>query len=49
MRDIGRAVRKVVAGRDLLRQNAHRLSDKIGGHSAGRIGIAPAQLKGTAR
>ena len=49
MRDIGRAVRKVVAGRDALARNAARLADKIGGHSAGRIGVAPAQLRGTVR
>jgi dTDP-4-amino-4,6-dideoxygalactose transaminase len=49
MADIGRAVRKVVANRAVLLDNAERLRDKLGGHSAGRIGIAPAQLKGTAR
>jgi perosamine synthetase len=49
MRDIGRAVRKVVAGREVLAANARRLQDKLGSHSAGRIGVAPAQLKGTVR
>jgi dTDP-4-amino-4,6-dideoxygalactose transaminase len=49
MRDIGRAVRKVVAGRDKLVANADRLRDKLGSHSAGRIGVAPAQLRGTVR
>jgi dTDP-4-amino-4,6-dideoxygalactose transaminase len=49
MRDIGRAVHKVVAAREVLKANAGRLADKLGGHSAGRIGVAPAQLKGTVR
>jgi len=49
MRDIGRAVRKVVAGRALLAENAEHLTDKLGSHSAGRIGVAPAQLRGTVR
>lgn len=49
MKDIGRAVRKVVGQRDVLADNAGRLADKVGGHSAGRIGVAPAQLKGTVR
>lgn len=49
MRDIGHAVRKVVAGSEILKANADRLSHKVGSYSAGRIGIAPAQLKGTVR
>jgi dTDP-4-amino-4,6-dideoxygalactose transaminase len=49
MRDIGRAVRKVVTQRERLSANAERLRDKLGGHSAGRIGVAPAQLKGSVR
>lgn len=49
MLDIGRAVRKVVAGREALLANAERLRDKLGAYSSGRIGVAPAQLKGAVR
>jgi perosamine synthetase len=49
MRDIARAVRKVVDNRHVLAESADKLADKLGGHSAGRIGVAPAQLKGTVR
>lgn len=46
MRDIGRAVRKVVSNRNVLIARAAELAEKIGGHSAGRIGIDPNQIKG---
>jgi perosamine synthetase len=46
MREIGGAVRKVIDGRDSLKASAGELAGKLGAHSSGRIGIAPAQLKG---
>jgi len=45
MRDVAAAVRKVMANRDALVAAEPRLRDKLGGHSSGRIGIAPQQLK----
>ena len=45
MREIGHAVRKVVNQRDALAAEAHQLTDRIGCHSAGRIGVAPQHLK----
>lgn len=48
MRDIGRAVRKVIAQRALLAARANDLADKACGHSAGRIGVDPNQVKGRA-
>ncbi len=47
MRDIGRAVRKVVANRTLLAARESEFADRITGHSAGRIGVDPRQVKGT--
>jgi perosamine synthetase len=49
MRDIGRACRKVIENRVELAASADALRDRLGAHSSGRIGIAPAQLKGTVR
>jgi dTDP-4-amino-4,6-dideoxygalactose transaminase len=45
MRDVARAVRKVMAARAELLAAAPRLANKLGGHSAGRIGVAPQHLK----
>lgn len=49
MRDIGRALRKVIDSRHVLAAKADELQHKLGTHSAGRIGVAPAQLRGTSR
>jgi perosamine synthetase len=46
MRDIGRAVRKVVAQRTVLADRAGELAARTSGHSAGRIGVDPNQVKG---
>ncbi|QUS39119.1 DegT/DnrJ/EryC1/StrS family aminotransferase [Tardiphaga alba] len=46
MRDIGRAVRKVVAARKELFAAVPSLMEKTHGHSAGRIGVDPNQVKG---
>jgi hypothetical protein len=46
MRDIGRAVRKVVVQRTVLADRADELVAKTSGHSAGRIGVDPNQVKG---
>ena len=46
MRDIGRAVRKVVAARERLAAAAPGLADTLAGHSAGRLGVAPTQVTG---
>lgn len=48
MRDIAVAVRKVVSNRHQLASNADALQSKLGGHSAGRIGLDPRQVKGGA-
>lgn len=45
MCEIAVAVRKVMTHRDALRAAAPGLADKLTGHSAGRIGVAPQQLK----
>lgn len=45
MEDIAGAVRKVVDNRALLIERQAELSDKLGGHSAGRIGVAPQQMR----
>lgn len=45
MRDIAAAVRKVAEQREALAEAAPRLADSLGGHSAGRIGVAPRQVK----
>lgn len=49
MRDIGRAVRKVVEQRSILAAKAEELRSHTGGHSAGRIGVDPNQVKGSVR
>ncbi|HYL33464.1 MAG TPA: DegT/DnrJ/EryC1/StrS family aminotransferase [Stellaceae bacterium] len=41
MRDIAAAFRKVIDNRTILAAAAEGLAHKIGGHSAGRIGVAP--------
>ena len=46
MRDIGRAVRKVIAQRAALAARTDELVKKTPGHSAGRIGVDPNQVKG---
>jgi dTDP-4-amino-4,6-dideoxygalactose transaminase len=45
MRDVAAAVRKVMANRDALVAAAPSLAHKVGGHSAGRIGVALQHLK----
>lgn len=45
MRDIGTAVRKVVDQIPALQAAAPQLANRVGGHSAGRIGVAPQMLK----
>lgn len=45
MHDIANAVRKVAANAKVLAEAAPALLDKLSGHSAGRIGVAPQQLK----
>lgn len=45
MREVAAAVRKVLDNRDALVAAAPALADKLGGHSAGRIGVAPQHLK----
>jgi perosamine synthetase len=45
MLDVAAAIRKVNANRDVLVAAAPRLAHKLGGHSAGRIGVAPQHLK----
>jgi dTDP-4-amino-4,6-dideoxygalactose transaminase len=46
MADIVRAVRKVVDRRVEIAENAARLSNQLGFRSQGRLGIAPAQMRG---
>lgn len=51
MRDIARAVRKVVNARDALRKIGRAEIDRLGGKSQGRLsgrGVAPAQVTGRA-
>jgi perosamine synthetase len=45
MRDVAAAVRKVMAAKDQLIEAMPRLANKLGGHSSGRIGVAPQHLK----
>jgi len=45
MRDVADAFRKVIANRAVLAAAAPSLADKLTGHSAGRIGVAPQHLK----
>lgn len=44
MRDVARAFRKVAEGRERLAAAAPRLANQLGSHSAGRIGVAPANV-----
>jgi dTDP-4-amino-4,6-dideoxygalactose transaminase len=45
MRDIVAAIRKVMGQREKLAAAADELRPKLGGHNAGRIGLAPQQIK----
>jgi perosamine synthetase len=45
MRDVAQAIRKVLANRDALTAAGPELSQRLGGHTAGRIGVAPQHLK----
>jgi hypothetical protein len=45
MRDITAAFRKVMAQRDALATAAPALAAKLGGRDAGRMGLAPKQVK----
>lgn len=45
MKEVAAAVRKVMANKEALIAAEPSLREKLGGHSAGRIGVAPAQLK----
>lgn len=49
MRDIGAAVRKVVSQRASLVPHVERIRAASGGHSAGRIGVDPNQVKGAGK
>jgi perosamine synthetase len=44
--DVGKAVRKVVSRRGILASHASRLSNQLGTRHAGRIGVAPEQVRG---
>jgi len=45
MQDVAAAIRKVMAHRAALAAAAPSLAHKLGGHNAGRIGLAPQQFK----
>ncbi|MBF0323930.1 MAG: DegT/DnrJ/EryC1/StrS family aminotransferase [Alphaproteobacteria bacterium] len=45
MKEVAAAIRKVMANRDALVEAEPRLANKLGVHSAGRIGVAPQHLK----
>ena len=45
MRDVAAAFRKVIANRAALAAAAPSIADKLTGHSAGRIGMAPQHVK----
>jgi dTDP-4-amino-4,6-dideoxygalactose transaminase len=45
MRDIAAAFAKVIDNRKVLAAASPELSKSLGGHSAGRLGVAPAQIK----
>jgi perosamine synthetase len=45
MHDVAAAMRKVMGNRDALAAAAPRLARKLGGHSAGRIGVSPQHVK----
>jgi dTDP-4-amino-4,6-dideoxygalactose transaminase len=45
MKDVAAAFRKIMANKDALAKAAPQLAAKLGAHSAGRIGVAPHQLK----